>query len=208
MYTLLKPLHVRDELLQRGIRFFTQELFTRVFQSSPHATKYFLETQTKEGLLLRLKKGLYTFRTDRPSEEEIANVLYQPSYISFEYALAYYGILPEMVYTVTSATTKPTRLFTVGTLAYSYRTIKKPAFTGYMLVRKENRSFFIAEPEKALVDYLYFVSLGSSTLNDRLALRWNTRSKGEYGTLHKDRVKQYAKLFNRMQLEQLMGGLL
>lgn len=192
MSTLLKPLLVRDELLRRGIRVFTPQVFSRIFESNPHVTKYFLETQTQEGLLLRLKKGVYALKTDPPSEEEIANALYRPSYISFEYALAYYQILPEMTYTVTSATTKPTRLFKTGATAYSYRTIKDPAYTGYSLVKKKDRSFLIAEAEKALVDYLYFVSLHKAPLNDRLSLR-----------LNKGKLKGYIQLFESRQLEKL-----
>lgn len=168
MYTLLKPMKVREVLLKRGIRVFTPDLFAQVFGLTSVATKYFLETQTKEAFLLRLKKGVYTLQTDLPSEEEIANVLYQPSYISFEYALSYYGILPEMPYMVTSATTKPTRLFTVGNRSFLYRTIKRTAYTGYSLLRNNERAFYIADKEKAFVDYCYFVSLRKNTLNDRV----------------------------------------
>lgn len=159
---------VREVLLKRGIRVFTPDLFAQVFGLTSVATKYFLETQTKEAFLLRLKKGVYTLQTDLPSEEEIANVLYQPSYISFEYALSYYGILPEMPYMVTSATTKPTRLFTVGNRSFLYRTIKRTAYTGYSLLRNNERAFYIADKEKAFVDYCYFVSLRKNTLNDRV----------------------------------------
>jgi len=203
MSTLLKPIQVRNELLERRVRVFTPQVFARIFKSSLHATKYFLETQTQEGLLIRLKKGVYALKTDLPSEEEIANALYQPSYISFEYALAYYGILPEMTYTITSATTKPTRLFTTNDMTYSYRTIKKSAYTGHVLVKKENRSFFLAEPEKALVDYLYFVSLNRETLNDRLI----TKQKGRCDTkkLQKKKTIVYAKLFANKKLEVLVG---
>ena len=168
MYTLLKPLKVREELLRRGVKVFTPHLFARIFGLNPVTTKHFLENQTIQGFLLRLKKGVYTLKSDPPSEEEVANTLYQPSYISFEYALAYYGILPEMSYVVTSATTKATRLFTTDTTSFSYRTIKPEAYTGYSLIKKDNRSFSIAEFEKALVDYLYFVSLRKQDLNDRL----------------------------------------
>src|SRR3990167_4814510 len=143
MYTLMKPIVVREELKKRNIKIFTPDIFSRTFQISSYKTKYFLERQAKDGFLLRLKKGLYTLKTDLPSEEEMANALYQPSYISFEYALAYYNILPEMPYTITSATTKPTRLFTTQSTVYSYRTIKLSAYTGYFLEKKDKKSFLI-----------------------------------------------------------------
>lgn len=82
MSTLLKPLQVRNEMLIRNLRVFTINEFVRLFGSKPHTTKHFLETHAHEGLLIRLKKGVYALKTDLPREEEVANVLYQPSYIS------------------------------------------------------------------------------------------------------------------------------
>lgn len=185
MYTLLKPLIVREELLKRGMRIFTPREFERIFDISDHRLKYFLEEQTKKGLFLRLKKGLYSLKTDLPGEEEIANRLYRPSYISFEYALAYYNILPEMPYTVTSVTTKPTRIFTVYGKTFSYSKIKTESYTGYKLVKQTDREFLIAEPEKALVDYLYFVSLHKKPANERLNIASLDRNKlGMYGRLY------------------------
>lgn len=208
MYTLLKPIQIREELLNRNLRVFTARDFIRVFKTPSRTTKYFLETQVREGFLLRLKRGLYTLKTDSPSEEEIANVLYKPSYISFEYALAYYHILPEMPYTITSATTKPTRLFTTSNMAFSYRTIKKEVFTGYVLNKQEHQSFLIAEKEKAIIDYLYFVSLRKSAENERLL--GNLKSRGYYKTegLSKAKMQTYAKLFDNHGLVNLVNNLL
>lgn len=220
METLLKPLQVRETLLDKNVRTFTPLDFETIFHSSPTRTKYFLETQTDEGLFTRLKKGMYALKTDFPTGEEIANSLYRPSYISFETALAYYGILPEMPYAVTSATTKPTRDFIVNGMAYSYFTIKPEAYTGYLLTDpwligslKTNKShysemvftsdrkpFLIAEPEKALVDYLYFVSLGKKLPNDRLYIK--------PGSLSKAKLKRYARLYNRKKLNNLLESYL
>jgi len=203
MYTLLKPIKVREELLAKGTRIFTGRDFMRVFQTSPFSTKYFLERQVNEGFLIRLKKGLYSLKTDLPTEGEIANVLYRPSYLSFEYALAYYHLIPEMPYTITSATTKPTRLFTTANLAFSYRTIKKEAFTGYY--KPDNQAFLVAEKEKALVDYLYFVSLRKSPSNERLIK--NLRLKGYYKItgLKEKKIRFFAGLFKRRQLTDLIN---
>lgn len=220
MYTLLKPLQVRETLLEKGIRLFTSRDFARIFHTTPFNTRYFLETQTHTGLLSRLKQGIYALKTDLPSQEEVANALYRPSYISFEYALAYWKMIPEMPYTITSATTKPTRNFTTDNMSYGYFTIKRKAYTGYIL-RKVDRSnpeksnyidfseikegnlgiksFLIAEPEKALVDYLYFVSIGKRSGNDRIYT-----SK----TLNKQKLKVYAQLYEREKLMELINDFL
>ena len=186
MYTLLKPIKVREELLKRNIRIFTPEEFRRIFRTPPYTVKYFLEKQAREGLLLRLKNGLYALQTDLPSEEEVANKLYRPSYISFEYALAYYNMIPEMPYQVTCATTKPTRVFSLWEKEYTYTTIKLGAFTGYALAEKNGKRFLIADAEKAYVDYLYFVTLGKRDYNQRMKVKnLNKKKAVNYGLLYR-----------------------
>lgn len=194
---LLNPFVVQKTLLGKNIRIFNPEEFRRVFSISPIKTKYFLETYARKGLFTRIKKGLYALKNQFPSEEEIANAIYKPSYISFEYALAKYGIIPEMVYVVTSATPKPTRSFSANDKEFHYFTIEKKSFTGYFLMKEKDKSFLIAEPEKALVDYLYFVSLGRKTFNDRLAV----------SNLKKEKIIRYARFFNRPGLLNLVKKL-
>ncbi|MBE0408867.1 MAG: hypothetical protein IBX69_03955 [Anaerolineales bacterium] len=198
MCALLKPFVVREQLIDMGVLIFTPQDFQRIFQIDKIRTKYFLKENTRSGFLLRLKKGLYTMRSDLPPEEEIANLLYQPSYISFEYALNLYNILPEMTYTITSATSKLTRNFEVDGKSFSYFTIKVNAFTGYIPVKRRGRTVFIAEKEKALVDYLYFVSLGKKPKNERLY----------FSSLDVDKVFHYAGLFQRKGLDLLVKELL
>ena len=198
MCALLKPFVVREQLIDKGVLIFTPRDFQRIFQIDKIRSKYFLEEYTRSGFLLRLKKGLYTMRSDLPPEEEIANRLYQPSYISFEYALNLYNILPEMTYTITSATSKPTRNFEVEGRTITYFTIKVNAFTGYIPVKRSGRTVLIAEKEKALVDYLYFVSLGKKPKNDRL----------NFSGLDLDKVFHYAGLYQRKGLGQLVKELL
>lgn len=195
MSTFLKPLLVREKLLKQDLKIFTPVEFSRIFNLNTWQVKYFLAIQESQGLILKLKRGLYSLKTDPPSEEEIANKLYQPSYISFEYALAKYNILPEATYQITSITTKPTRNFTVGNIQYSYLTVKKSVYSGYLAQRSDSNSpvFLIAEPEKAFADWLYFVSLGKKTDNDRLNLT----------SLDKNRVFEFIKLFNRPKLYQM-----
>lgn len=198
MYTLLKPLLVRERLIEKGMFVFNPGEFQRVFKISKHKVKYFLEKESERGLFLRLKRGLYALKTDLPGEEEIANRLYRPSYISFEYALASCNILPEMTYSVTSATTKSTRTFTVEDKVFSYNKIKKEAYTGYRLVKQGAKVYLMAIPEKALVDYLYFVSLGKKTYNERLNI----------SSLKKEKLIAYGRLYKRNKLIELIEKLI
>ncbi len=194
---MLKLLHAQNELLARNIPYFTPKEFCRIFHISHKKAKYFLETYTKKGLLIRLKQGIYALKHNMPNDETMANILYRPSYISFEYALAKYSIIPEMVYQITSATTKPTRIFTVGEKIFSYGKIKKEAFTGYQPIKNGQQIILMADAEKAVVDYLYFVSLGKKKLNERMRI----------SHLDFKKIKNYALLYKRFSLLALIKQL-
>jgi predicted transcriptional regulator of viral defense system len=114
----------------------------------------------KKGLIIKLKKGLYILnekdRKFNPSNIFIANALYSPSYISSEYALAYYDLIPEKVETITSCTTKKTTIFENPMGTFSYQHLKSELFFGFKRITDENEfTVFIAEPEKAVLDFIY-----------------------------------------------------
>lgn len=176
---------------------FTPHDVERLFTLSAGSTKYFLETYTKRGLFVRVKRGLYALKNNFPREEVIANALYKPSYLSLEYAMARFGIIPEMPYTITSVTTKITASFSVKEKEFTYTKIKNSAYTGYVPEKIGGHTIFIAEPEKALVDYLYFVALGKKKLNDRI----------DVSRLDKKKVLSYAALFGRKKFAVIVNNL-
>ena len=112
----------------------------------------------KKNYIKKLIKGYYIFSDLALKEEvlfEIANRMYNPSYISLECALAYYSLIPESVYGITSISTRRTYTFSTPIAAFVYKTIKPQLFFGYTLVSYDHKSFKIASPEKALIDYFY-----------------------------------------------------
>ena len=193
----LKPICVQQALQAKGVRLFSPMDFQRVFGVSLRATQEFIKDHCDD-LFLKIRNGLYAVRLEPPQEEAIANRLYAPSYISFEYALARYGIIPESVYAVTSATTRITREFIVSNKSFTYSHIKKQAYRGYGTEKIAGMTVFIAEPEKALVDYLYFIDLKRKTLNERLNVR----------RVKKKLVIEYARFFGRKSLMKLVKGIL
>lgn len=112
----------------------------------------------RKGVIVRVKKGIYIFGKDyrqQPfSREILANLIYGPSYISLEYALHYFGLIPERVEAVTSVTTGRSRKYATPVGLFNYRMIPLAAFRiGMDRVELDNgRSFLIATPEKALAD--------------------------------------------------------
>jgi len=85
----------------------------------------------------------------------ISNMIYKPSYVSFEMALSYYKLIPESIYAVTSATTRHTYTFETNFAPFIYKKVKPKLMFGYKLVEHDNQVYKIAEIEKALIDFFY-----------------------------------------------------
>ncbi|PIR43433.1 hypothetical protein COV24_02740 [candidate division WWE3 bacterium CG10_big_fil_rev_8_21_14_0_10_32_10] len=105
-----------------------------------------------ENILTPLERDKYYVDSKKPNEMQIANFLYNPSYISFETALSYYGILSQFPTVITSATTKKTKKKDIQGKEYIYHHLNPNYFTGYI----KGSGYLIAIPEKALVDQTYF----------------------------------------------------
>jgi len=124
--------------------------------SSPKAR---ITRMIKSGDLIQVRRGIFLDANDHDySLKSLASVIYGPSYISFEYALAYHGLIPERANVLTSAVynkNKNRRFHTsLGDFHYYYL----PANVyPYGIVREEEnkQGYLIATPEKALLDMLY-----------------------------------------------------
>jgi len=134
----------------------------------------------KKGYILQLRKGWYCFREFTQVPEFsflVANNLYNPSYISHQEALLFYGLIPEHVVDSTSVTTKKTQSFDVLCKIYKYYSIHPKFFFGYVLksmtVNGWTRSFMIADREKAILDLLYLFPF-YKTEEDLTEIRLNT----------------------------------
>jgi hypothetical protein len=112
----------------------------------------------KEGLLEQVKRGLYiagpAVTSSRPEPFLMANHILGPSYVSLESALAYYGLIPEKVYEISSVTTKARRKFSTPLGVFSYTKLPLPYYSyGIRSVEVDSQHrFLIASPEKALFD--------------------------------------------------------
>lgn len=173
----MKLIELQQKLTASGLKVFSKLEFRRLLQVSKVSAQKLLERYAKRGVFLRLKGGLYAIASNSPSAYAIANKLYEPSYLSFETALSFYGIIPEVVYSFTSATTRTTREFKAANQVFVFHKIKKGAFTGYRMTDIGGEKVFFAEKEKALADYLYYVFLKKKNLNDRLNIEGINRRK-------------------------------
>ncbi|MFH1610741.1 MAG: hypothetical protein ABIA91_02510 [Patescibacteria group bacterium] len=194
MLQKLKPLFVDKKLKEKKMYIFSPLEFRRVFNVSEYASGWFIKTYTQKGLFKKLRNGLYILSDIPYNHYLIANKVYNPSYISFETAFSFHKIIPETIYSITSATPKTSREFDVLNNHYVYRKIKKNVYTGYSVIKYLNETVLMAEAEKALADFLYFVDLGKQEMSyERLDL----------SNIKKNKFFKYIDLFNRKSLNKL-----
>jgi len=162
------------------------------------------------GLVVKLRRGLYVLgaseRRIQPSRFFLANQLHQPSYVSTEYAMAFYDLIPERVTDVTSVSSKKTATFKNEFGQFIYQHIKADCFTGYEIMADENGfDYFIAEPEKALIDFIYL----NSSLFDMAPMEiFESLRLQNLGSLSMQKIKKYARLCNRQRILTITNALL
>ncbi|MEK7497974.1 MAG: hypothetical protein AAB656_03585 [Patescibacteria group bacterium] len=142
---------------------------------------YWIKKLLKKGEIIALKKGLYVSRlyllslAKNPDLKEkyleyMANIIRYPSYISLEYALAKFDIIPEGVYAITSVTTKTGRTYKNSLGSFIYKSIKNNLFADFEVTFFEDKRIKFATKAKALFDFLYFRKPGN--LRD-LRINWD-----------------------------------
>lgn len=115
----------------------------------------------RSGLVVGVVPGIYVtaqeFRKRPVCLELLANMIYGPSYVSFEYVLSRSGLIPEAVTVLTSATVKRNRDVDTPLGRFSYRYMPREAYS-FGILRQElpdGAGYLVARPEKALLDLVY-----------------------------------------------------
>jgi len=169
-----------------------------------------------DGDITRVKKGLYVFgeayRSAPVSRELLANLIYGPSYVSLDYALAWYGLIPERVEVVTSVTTGRSREFRTSFGVFSYRRMTESRYASGAVLRKTGDAHFLsASPEKALADKVWtdkrFAGTGQSQYETYLAddLRIDM---SRLASLDRDRLNTVKWAYSSPKIDRLIRYLL
>lgn len=142
----------------------------------------------KPGILRRLKRDLYLLSDVEINRFEIANRLLSPSYISFESALNYWGITTQIPETITSAAVR-SKTFNILEKEFSFSRLPEKLFNfGF----QREAAFFIADPEKTLLDMIYYASLGKKSVTFDLL---------DAGKINRTRFLAYLKKFPKRAKE-------
>lgn len=186
---------------------------THIFNinKKPLTLKVQLSRWQKKGLVIKLKRGLYILNeSDRkiePSRIFLANALYSPSYVSTTYAFGYYDLIPEKVEDITSITTKKTAKINNLFGTFIYQHLKTNLFFGFQEVKDENEfPVFIAEPEKAILDFIY-LNLQDFKGKEKDVFSLSYRFQN-LNILKKKKLTDFAKRFENKEISNVVKNLL
>ncbi len=154
----------------------------------------------RSGKLVSLRKGLYAFgpsnRRDSINPAILAGVIYAPSYLSLQWALGFYSLIPEQVVTLTSVTTRQTNSFSNCFGTFDYRHVRPALFRDFTRVRLGEREVWMATPEKALLDFWYLES-GRWT-----GVRMHEMRFQNFDQIHPSRLRESAKPFASKRIDE------
>jgi predicted transcriptional regulator of viral defense system len=109
----MKYAEFKEEFKEEFAKFpvFNSNIFVRLGVNE-RSLRNQLSIWLEKGLVIKLRKGLYTLndkdREVKLTKNLISNLIYQPSYLSLESALSFYGFIPEQILISTAVSSKKT----------------------------------------------------------------------------------------------------
>jgi predicted transcriptional regulator of viral defense system len=173
---------------------------SRKYSLAPVVVNQALARQQRRGLVEHISNKTYFNRlAEGGSPRELVNVLRSRAYISLETALREYGISTQTPRLITCLTTERPRVFKGSTIRISYRSISPSLYFGFSEKRTRYGRYQVAEPEKALLDYVYFVFRAGTGPIDQDEL--------DFSHVSRKKLLRYAKKFPPAVLKHLSYSL-
>lgn len=165
-----------------------------------------ISREIKEKKLFKIINGLY--ETNQNTKGYLlAGSIYGPSYISFEYALSFYGLIPERVTTITCATfdKKKKKIYNTDFGTFTYRDVPNQVYSEEILLKIEgDYSYQIATKEKALCDKLYTLSPLENYANLETMLFNDLRiDEEEFKKLDEKKIEKLSELYHSTNVSLL-----
>jgi len=147
--------------------YFGYEDIARALKISPASARVSASRYVRLGLLMRLKRNIYVPKerwqtTSREERFTLANLGQAPSYISLMTALDYHEITTQIQRgIIESVAVKRTKEISLNGNVFRYTKVSRANYFGFI----RQQQFFIATPEKALLDAIYLMSFGRYALD-------------------------------------------
>ena len=187
------------KLLGAQSPFFSVLSLQAIFNLTRESARTKASRLVKRGILIRLQRDLYTLANQKYSLFSLANALYQPSVISLETALNYWGIIVQVPQTIFSIGLKSYQCVNENT-QFIYRRVQPELFR---IGQIKAEDFFIVVPEKALLDTLYMKTKGLAELlvEDVDASKLDPELLASYSRFYPNAVKKLLITFDRQEYE-------
>ncbi len=128
-------------------------------EEKPAYVRRLVSEWSKKEWLIELRRGMYLINEEHILKKverfTLANLLYEPSYVSLESALSFHGMIPEGVPQIMSVGTRKTARFINALGTFSYSNIKESLLWGYTKQKLGAGTALVATPEKAVLDLIY-----------------------------------------------------
>jgi len=168
----------------------------------------------KTGKLMRLKRGFYVTKeyiddiqkkgAFSSYTEFLANILYQPSYLSLDYILYQNNLLTEVPNNFTSVTRNKTMSFSNNFGNFFYHKVKDKLFCGFEMVEENNYTVWRATKAKALFDYLY---LRRNILTNKKAVKELRLNSDNLTKSDIRELRKYLKIEGSKKMEEIFNSL-
>ena len=181
---------IKELALETKRRVLSIKELSILLKKSEGTTRSYLARLVKRGIANKVVSGHVAF-TD--NDYIIANQLIEPSYISMYSALHYLEFILQIPKTIEVICTRQVKLKT----NYNYYKLNSKLFFGYTKEFAEGSYYFVAEPEKALIDLIYFNGFSESNIKDilpKLNLKLLKRYIKKYEDISGFRSKRVLKL--------------
>lgn len=160
----------------------------------------------KNGKYIKIVKGLYEDDKNTPGYL-LAGSIYGPSYLSFDYALSYYNLIPERVVNYTSATNNKKKHKNYDTYfgVFTYQDVPTSVYFKEIKLMQEGEYYYqIATPEKAICDKIYSLSPIKTISNLKIMLFDDLRiDENEFNKLNKKVIIELAEDYHSSNVKLL-----
>ncbi|MBS3165341.1 hypothetical protein J4439_07980 [Candidatus Woesearchaeota archaeon] len=154
---------IRDRALAAGRAVYSVQQLAHLIGRPKAIAKVYASRLVRKGLARRLLRGKIAFSED---DFVVLSQLIEPSYVSLSSALHFHSLLTQVPRLVEGCTTRATHRY--EGLGLEYHSVRPDLFFGYAHVNKGGSYAFVAEPEKALIDWVYLGAPAKSTVAELL----------------------------------------
>lgn len=193
----MKKIDIHKKLLKYKKQIYNFSDFKKILElKNDNSAYHAVKRLKKDEMISSLTNGKYYLIANPPNDFQVANNLYFPSYISLESALNYYGILIQVPQTIFSVSAKKRKKINWENKEFIYLHISHEYFFDYI----KEKDFLIATPEKALIDTIFFNSIGKWVTDFDELLLDNINKKRLLKVKEKIKNKAFLKLFEDLKL--------